>query len=334
MKFAILDSFTDNTIEKDVCKGNEFICYEARAEEDLPDDIEELDGCMVWHYINITEKTLNRLKKCKVIVRIGVGYDSVDIKAAGKRGIAVCNVPDYGTNDVADHAMALLLACCRSINLYDKALHKDVLSNWNPEIGREINRLTDANIGIVGMGRIGHAVSLRAKSFGMNVLFYDPYIPDGYDKSYHIKRVETLEELFENSHYISIHAPLTDETKGMINGRLFDRVANPIVLINTARGGIVELEDVYDAMKCGKICKFAADVLQTEPPSAEYKIIKAILNEEDISDRVILTPHAAFYAQQSQIEMREKAAMILRDMAKGLKLRNCVNKEYIVNSRI
>lgn len=334
MKFAILDSFMDSTIEREICKGNDFICYEARSEVDLPDDIEELDGCMVWHYINITKETLNRLKKCKAIVRIGVGYDSVDIKAAGERGIVVCNVPDYGTNDVADHAMALMLAASRSINAYDEALHKDVSLGWHPEIGGKIHRLTNSEMGIIGMGRIGHAVAMRAKAFGMNVTFFDPYLPDGYDKSYGIKRADSIEELFENADYVSIHTPLTEETKGFVNSKCFEAAKKPFVLINTARGGIVKLDDVYVALKEGKIRKFAADVLEEEPPCKDNVLIKAVLEDEDgLGKRVILTPHSAFYAVESRIEMREKAAKTLVCLAKGIPLRNCVNREFLINPR-
>lgn len=334
MKFAILDSFCEADIERKICQGNEFLCYEARNEDDLPDEISELDGCLVWHYVDLSAKTLTRLKKCKVIVRIGVGYDSVDIETAGKLGIAVCNVPDYGTNDVADHCFALLLASCRSLPAYNNALHNDIYSKWIPEIGGEIHRLTNANIGIVGLGRIGSAVAMRAKAFGMNVFFYDPYLPDGYDKSYQVNRVETLDELFSISDYITIHTPLTKETQGMINKECFTRARKPFTLINTARGGIVVLDDVYDALKSGVIRKFAADVIESEPPSEKYKLIRAFAEKENaITDKVILTPHAAFYAEESRIEMREKAARLLADLSVGKPLKNCVNKEYLIDPR-
>ncbi len=334
MKFAILDSFQEADLEKKICEGNEFVCYEARDEDELPDEIGELDGCLVWHYVNLSEKTIKRLHNCKVIVRIGVGYDSVDIKAAGEEGIMVCNVPDYGTNDVADHCFSLLLSAARSIPAYNNAIHDDAQMNWLPSIGGEIHRLTGSTIGIVGMGRIGHAVSVRAKAFGMKVCFYDPYIADGYDKSYQIERVESLEELFEESDYISIHTPLTEETKGMIDGSLFELVNGSITLINTARGGIVKLDDVYEGIKKGKIKYFAADVLEQEPPSKENKLIAAFMDgDEDIRKKVILTPHAAFYAQESQIEMREKAVRILATLAKGGKIRNCVNLQFLENAR-
>lgn len=334
MKFAILDSFRDAELEREICKGNEFILYEARDEDDLPDEIAELDGCLVWHYITVTEKTMRRLKNCKVIVRIGVGYDTVDVQAAGQYGIAVCNVPDYGTNDVADHCLALLLASCRSLPAYNRALHDDIKNNWVPAVGGEIHRLTGATLGIVGLGRIGHAVSVRARAFGMDVCYYDPYLSDGYDKSYQVRRVDTLEELFAQSDYVSIHTPLTAETMGMIGSKQFRCAKRGFTLVNTARGGIVRLDDVYEALKNGCMNGFAADVLEQEPPSERNKLVKAFLEgDEEIRSKVILTPHAAFYAQESQTEMREKAARILAELAVGKPLRNCVNKQKLVNAR-
>lgn len=334
MRFAILDNFCNADIEKQILGNHELICYEARNENELPDEIEKLDGCLVWHYVHISEHTLKRLKNCKAIVRIGVGYDSVDIQTAGKLGIAVCNVPDYGTNDVADHCFALLLASCRSLPAYNKALHENIHQNWKPEIGGEIHRLTNATIGIIGLGRIGHAVAIRAKAFGMRVYYYDPYLPDGYDKSYQMERVDSLEELFATCNYITIHTPLTSETKGMVGKSLFCRAQKPFTLINTARGGIVVLDDVYEALTDGKMRFFAADVLEIEPPSDNHKLIKALQEKEEIiCDKVILTPHAAFYAQESQEEMRKKAAQILADLAIGKPLKNCVNKEYLTDAR-
>lgn len=334
MKFAVLDSFQETEVERQILDGNELICYEAREESQLPEEISQLDGCMLWHYVSLSERSIQRLKNCKAIVRIGVGFDSVDIRAAGAAGIPVCNVPDYGTNDVADHCMALLLASARSLPAYNQALHRDICGSWRPEIGGEIHRLTGAKLGIVGMGRIGHAVAVRARAFGMDVSFYDPYLPDGYDKSYQIHRVETLEELFAASNYISVHTPLTEETRGMIGRELFAAADKPFTLVNTARGPIVNLDDVYEALKGGIIRFFAADVLESEPPSLKHKLIQAFQeNDEDICSRVLLTPHAAFYAQESQLEMRQKAAQVLSDLAKGLPLKNCVNKEYLVNAR-
>lgn len=334
MKFAILDSFQDIDIEESMCHGHELIAYQARREDELPDEIDELDGCLVWHHIILSDKSFQRMKKCKVIVRIGVGYDTIDIRAAGNRGIIVCNVPDYGTNDVADHAMALLLSAVRSIPMYNNALHNDIQNNWVPSIGGKIHRITGSIIGIIGMGRIGHAVAVRAKAFGMKVCFYDPYISDGYDKSYLMTKVDSLEELFSVSDYISIHTPSTSETKGMIGWSLFEYCKKPVILINTARGNIVKLDDVYEGLKKRKLNFFAADVLETEPPVPENKLVKAFIEgEKDICARVILTPHAAFYAQESQIEMRRKATKILLDLAEDRSLRNCVNFQYLKTPR-
>lgn len=335
MKFGILDCFYEPDIERGILGiGHEMIGYACRNEHELPDDIAELDGCMIWHYLSISEETLLRLKNCRAIVRVGVGYDSVDYVKAGELGIPVFNIPDYGTNDVADHCFALVLASCRSLFSYNNSIRKDIKKNWNPEIGGEIHRLTNANFGIIGMGRIGSAVAARAKAFGMKVKFYDPYLPDGYDKSYQIERVGMLDELFAVCDYVSVHAPLTGETKGMVHADILARAKDGLVLINTARGGIVNLDDVYFALKSGKLRAFAADVLESEPPDENHLLVKAFIRQEkDITDKVILTPHAAFYAEESRREMREKAGKALLDCANNIPMRNCVNQEWLINPR-
>lgn len=335
MNFGILDGNYTPDIELNIVGDTgKIYTYPAISEEDLPDQIADLDAAMVWHYINVSKKTLDRLARCKAIVRIGVGFDSVDGEYAGKLGIPLINIPDYGTNDVADHCLSLLLSGCRSLPLYSSYLDKDLLNNWIPERGGNIKRLQGSKLGIVGMGRIGSAVASRAKSFGINVSFFDPYLPDGYDKTYQINRFYSLQDLFSDSDYISIHAPLTNETRGMIDKTLLESAKNGLILINTARGGIVNLEDVYASLKSDKIKFFGADVLECEPPTTDYALIKSLVNRERWLDgRVLLTPHAAFYAEESRIEMRTKAAEQMKNVALNVPLRNCVNKEYLVNPR-
>jgi len=336
MKIGILDGNNEIDMERAVFGDeHEIICYNCRDENELPDDIETLEACMLWHYISLSEKTLLRLKSCSAIVRIGVGYDSVDIIKAGALGMPVFNVPDYGTNDVADHCIALFLAACRSLFIYNDSLKADIKHNWKPEIGGEIRRLTETSFGIVGFGRIGGAVAVRAKAFGLNVKFYDPYLPDGYDKTFQVERINSLGELFSECEYISIHTPLTPETKGMINANLFEQAKNNFILINTARGGIVCLDDVYNSLKSGKRKMFAADVLESEPPDEKYLLVNAFIQQDNrITDKVILSPHAAFYAEESRDEMRTKAAKTLSDCLNGIPARNCVNKEWLINPKV
>jgi len=334
-KFGILDYASDADIERQIIgDAGEVIQFNAKNEDELPNSIEGLDGAMVWHYINVSQKTLDKLKKCKVLVRIGVGYDSVDFRYAGSIGLPVVNIPDYGTNDVADHAFSLLLTVCRRIAVYNDALMAEPALNWNPEIGRNIHRFTGRTMGIVGMGRIGTAMAQRAKAFGMNVAFYDPYLPDGYDKTYQASRIDNINELFAISNYISVHIPANEETKGLINEKIIRSSKRGLTLINTARGVVVSLDAVYDGLKDGLLDNFAADVLENEPPSKNHKLIKAYSNKEDwLYGRVVLTPHSAFYAAESVNEMRVKAARQMLNAVQNVPLRNCVNAEFLVKQR-
>jgi lactate dehydrogenase-like 2-hydroxyacid dehydrogenase len=330
-KFGILDHCTGSDVEKEIIGPHgEVILYDAFKERDLTDDISELDAAMVWHHINITEYSLNKLKRCKALVRCGVGYDSVDLKTAGALGIPVMNIPDYGTNDVADHAFALLLAANRKIPMYNKCVREDPARNWVPDKGSNIQRLFNKKLGIVGLGRIGTAVAVRAKAFGLNVVFYDPYLPDGYDKTYQCQRLDSIVELFSVSDFVSIHVPSNDETIGMINESVLRNARKGLTLVNTARGAVVSLNAVYDALRNGIIENFAADVLEIEPPNLNIPLIKAYYDKENwIDGKVILTPHTGFHAVESERELREKAAMAMLNAVEGKPIRNCVNEQFL-----
>ena len=309
-------------------------CYGCTDEDQLPDDISELTVVQMWHKITITDKTLRRLESCRAIVRVGVGYDNVDYAYAGGLGIPVVNIPDYGTDVVADHTMALLLALSRQLERYNEAIRRDPVKGWDHKVGGRLYRLTGASLGIVGLGRIGTAVGLRARAFGMRVGFYDPYLPDGYEKTYQMDRFNALDELVEKSDYLSIHAPLTAETERMIDEDLLTRCRPGMTLINTARGGIVSTGAVYEALAEGRVRAYGADVLEMEPPDPKDPLIQAFVNDEPWLDgRVLLTPHAAFYTEESGYEMRLKAAQQMKRAAQGVPLRNCINAEYLVGPR-
>lgn len=333
MKYGILDFLTESTIEAAVLgPGAEVECFECREECALPDRISSLSGVMLWHMLNLGKETVRRLEECKVIVRVGVGYDNVDRIAAGQAGIPVVTIPDYGTNDVADHTLAILLALCRRIPRYQDALRLDPVGGWRPEVGGELRRLTGTTLGIVGLGRIGSAVALRAKSFGMRVAFYDPYLADGFEKSLQVIRMASLKELLNASDYVSLHVPLTDETRGMIDARALASAKPGMILVNVARGGIVSLDDVAEALETRRIQAFGADVLDPEPPHVEHRLIK-IFRSAECSGRILLTPHSAFYASESRTEMRTKAAQRMLEAVQGIPLRNCVNSDCLRNPR-
>ncbi|MEM7020565.1 MAG: C-terminal binding protein, partial [Pseudomonadota bacterium] len=273
---------------------------------------------------------LEMLDKCRIFVKPAVGYDDIDIEAFAKLGIPVCNTPDYGTREVADHAIALMMTLVKSIAFHDEALRQEPVKNWRPALNPYGQRLGECTFGVVGIGRIGTAAALRAKAFDMDVVCYDPYQPSGTEFALGIRRVDSLEELFSQSDIVSIHVPLTDETRNLINAQALAAAKKGIIIINTARGPVVDIDALHDAMKNDTVLAAGLDVLPEEPANAEKALISAWHRGDDwIKNRLLITPHSAFFTPQSVHDIRafsaNTAALYLRDG----RLRNCVNGHMI-----
>ena len=283
----------------------------------------EADAIITWR-THINEAAIDRLERCRVIVRMGVGYDIVDVDAAKRRGIPVCNVPDYCTNEVADHTMALLLALSRGLMGYDEAVRSGNEA-WKRPDARPLYRLTGQTLGIVGLGRIGTAVALRAKAFGMRVVFHDPYIPDGMDRALGLTRA-SLDELLAASDAVTLHTPLTDETRDLAGSDFFAKIKPGALVVNTSRGGVMDVGALEAALRDGRVAAAGLDVLPTEPPGPELGLIKAWrAGEAWVRGRLVLTPHAAFYSEESERDMWVQAAATARAVLDGRPPRNRVN---------
>jgi phosphoglycerate dehydrogenase-like enzyme len=274
---------------------------------------------------------IDKLRACRIFVKYGVGYDDVDIERFGKLGIPVCNVPDYGTREVADHAIALMMTLAKSVAYHDSELRADLKGNWRPAHNPFGRRLSICTFGVVGMGRIGTAAALRAKAFDMDVVFYDPYQPNGYQFAIGVRRADALAELMGQCDFVSIHTPLTAETRGLIGAEAFAAAKRGMILINTARGPVVDIDALHDAMKDGTVQAAGLDVLPEEPANAQRRLIAAWQKSEDwIRHRLLLTPHSAFYTPES---MRDNRAFAARTAARYLRdgrLENCVNKQFLI----
>jgi len=268
--------------------------------------------------------------KCRIVVREGVGYDTVDLKAWGARGIPVCNVPDYGTTEVADHALALALTMTRGTASYSEALRNDPQGKWNFRVAPLVRRQKGLTFGVVGLGRIGLAAARRAAAFDMKVIFYDPCLPNGVDLATGYERVRTLAELARRSDIVSIHAPLSDETRGMIGRDFFAAAKDGMLLVNTARGPIIDLDALFAALKSGKVGGAGIDVLPVEPADPKYPLIAAFHKREAwLEGRLILTPHAAFFSPSALDDMQRKAIEVCVNYLRDGELMNCVNREYL-----
>jgi len=323
---GILNKITDPDIEKTVIGDTAAItCFNAVNETDLPDFVEQIDVAIIFHRTKLTKAGIDKLKQCQLIICASVGFDNVDIEYAKAKNIPVVNVPDYGIDDVADHAMALFLAYARKIMEFSSALKQNASQNWNPQIAGEYHRITNKHFGILGLGRIGTAVMLRAKAFGMAVSYYDPYKPSGYEKVFHIRKCDSLEELLSTNDFISIHVPLTKETQNMITKELLERTNNRPVLINTARGAVISNKTILEALENNLIEAYLADVLEIEPPSNNDSLLSSYLS----SNRLLITPHSAAYAVESLHEMRYRAAENAAAFLREKVLKNCVNFEEV-----
>ncbi|MFN8685747.1 MAG: C-terminal binding protein, partial [Acidobacteriota bacterium] len=244
---------------------------------------------------------------------------------ARERGIPVANVPDYGTEEVADSAIGLMLAMTRGINRLNSRLRNGV-EPWSYTPVTPLHRLRGRQFSVVGLGRIGTAAAMRAKALGMQVSFYDPYKADGYDKALGLRRVETLEELLETTAVLSMHCPLTVETKAMIGEKTIGQMPRGAYLVNTARGGVVDTRAIPDAIASGQLAGAGLDVLEQEPPAADDPLLIAWRDPNHPAyDRVILNSHTAFYSEEGLLDMRRKGTETCRRALLGLPLRNIVN---------
>jgi phosphoglycerate dehydrogenase-like enzyme len=319
----------DGTIERQTAGGDvDWDIHRVRMLAEMPvESIGSCDAVVVWHEMNIDRAFVAALKRCRIIVRAGVGFDHIDLAAAAEAGIPVCNTPDYGTSEVADHAIGLMLALRRGIVSYHQHLVADPRAGFDYTRAPLVRRLRGRVFGVVGLGRIGIATAIRAKAFGMNVVAYDPYVSRGSEIAVGIDRVESLEDLLAVSDVVSLHCPLTDETRNMINARTLARMKREAILINTARGAIVEIPSLVDALRNGDIAGAGIDVLPVEPPRDDDVISVAYRNRRDpmVGDRLILTPHAAWSSPESVNDARRLAVETAMLYLREGKLRNLVS---------
>ncbi len=297
-----------------------------RADESAKADWRRCDAVLTWHF-PMSGPTLDLLDRCRIVVRYGVAYSSVDVKGLDARGIPLCNTPDYGTEEVADTACALILSLQRKIVAYDRTA-RTFRGTWQEGMLRPIVRTNRRTVGVVGVGRIGTAVINRLRPFGFRLLGYDPYKPSGHEKAVGYERTETLDELLRQADIVTLHCPLTDETRGMIDARALGLLKPGSSLVNTARGGVLSgLDDVQDALRSGRLGSAAFDVLPSEPP-ADHPLLDAWRRDEDwLRGRLVINPHGAWYSEQGWYDMRYKAARTARMFLLEGRLRNHIPPE-------
>jgi D-3-phosphoglycerate dehydrogenase len=285
------------------------------AAEPTPEAIMKLakdaDGVLVT-YAKITADMIRQMTKCRIISRFGIGVDNVDIPVATEKGIVVTKVPDYCIDEVSDHAMALLLSAVRKIPMGTEQVHA---GTWKMPNFVPIHRLRGSVLGLAGFGRIPQLVAPKAQAFGMKVIAFDPYLPKEVFTKAGVEQVD-FPTLLKRSDYISVHSPLTPETKGLFNADAFKQMKKGAYIVNTARGPVIDEQALAAAIDSGHIAGAGLDVMTAEPPVNSPLIGKK---------NVIITPHTSFYSDESLVELQTKAAQEVANVLTGKAARNPVN---------
>ena len=265
------------------------------SEADIIEVARDADGLMVC-YAQITPKIINETTRCKVIARTGLGVDNIDLPAAKAKGITVTYVPDYCLQEVSDHAMALLLALARKIPLSNALVQA---GRWEMPAVVPIYRLEGRVLGLIGFGNIPRALVPKAKAFGLKVITHDPFVSEAHLKALDVENV-SFDELCARSDFISVHAPLMAQTRGLVNANAFAKMKKGVMIVNTARGPLIDQQALIAALDSGQVGGAALDVLEAEPPPKDFALAGR--------DNVILTPHTAFYSVDALEELQTKAA--------------------------
>ena len=313
MRILVTDyDFPDLDLERGIlaAAGIDVVAAQCRSEEAV---IEAAAGCsaLLVQYAPVTDRVLAALPEVSLVSRFGAGYDTVDPAACARHGVWLSNSPDYGVGEVATHALALALALMRHLPFYDRDVKA---GQWHYLSPGRIRRASGLTVGILGLGRIGKRFAHLARNAFGRVIACDPYIIDGDFPAY-VERVE-LTQLFESADVISLHVPLTAETRGMVDRSLLGRARPGTILVNTARGAVVDIDALLEALDAGRVSAAGLDVLPAEPLPAAHPLAR--------HPRVLLTPHAAFYSVEAEIELRRKAALNIVQWAQQGRPAYCV----------
>jgi D-3-phosphoglycerate dehydrogenase len=305
MKVLVTDAdYSSLDIEAEVlaAAGHELVVASCRTPQEVIAAAAGVDALLV-QFAPITAEVFEALPQLRLLSRYGVGVDVVDTEAARDHGVWVCNVPDYGTTEVAMHAVAMLLALLRNVAGHDREVRA---GHWDYHLGGQLRRPSSLTLGVVGLGRIGGMAAERAAPWFGAVVGYDPYLTDS-DWPNRLERL-SLEDLFARSSAITLHLPLTDTTRELVGTDLLGRMPSGSYLVNTARGGLVDLDALLEALHTGRLAGVALDVLPQEPPPQDHPLLT--------HPRALITPHVAWYSAEAEIELRTKAAQNIVEWAR------------------
>ncbi len=316
-KVAVTEAFADSMAVERACLtpvGAELVAAACRTEEEVLALARDAVG-LIYYYAPVTKRVIEGLDACRVMVRMAIGTDGIEVGAATRKGIMVCNVPDYCIDEVSEHALALMLCLQRWI----LPLHQAVLKGrWQARKEGPVHRLEGRTLGLLGFGRIARSLAQKASGLGLHIIAHDPYQKQVSPLSV---RMVDLEKLVEQSDILSIHVPLTEGTRGMMGEALLKRMKRSAFLVNTGRGAVVDEPALIKALAEGWIAGAGLDVLAEEPPAPDNLLLKM--------ENVIITPHAGFYSEESWMNLRQKAVAEVVRALEGRMPRNVVNPEAV-----
>ncbi|MBM3945511.1 MAG: C-terminal binding protein, partial [SAR202 cluster bacterium] len=273
-------------------------------------------------FAKVTGKVLESAKDLKVVGRYGVGVDNIDVPTATRLGIAVTYVPDYCVDEVSDHAIAMMLAWNRRIVLFDTATKG---KGWGSvKLNMPIMRLRGKKLGVVGFGRIGRASAAKGAAFGMEVLAYDPVVPAVQIAKQGARPVD-LATLLKESDFVTLHVPLSPQTRGLVSTQQFAAMKPTAVIINTARGPLIDEAALLEALRQKRIAGAALDVLESDHPPKDHPFMSM--------DNVLITPHVAFYSREAMLELEERATGEVIRVLKGQMPQNLYNRDVLSHVR-
>jgi D-3-phosphoglycerate dehydrogenase / 2-oxoglutarate reductase len=316
--------YGDVAIERAIVEeaGFQLRALQCRSEDDLVAGAQDAEAVLT-QYARVGARAIAELPRLRHIARYGVGLDIVDVDAATAAGVLVTNVPaDYCRDEVADHALGMLLFFARKLRVFDEAVHS---GTWRWQAGRPLRRLRGSRLGIIGLGSIGRAIAERAAAFGLELVAHDPYVDAAVAERLGVRLVE-LGELLETSDYVVVQAPLTEETRGLFDGAAIARMRPGAVLINTARGPMVETQALYDALHDGRLAGAALDDLPEEPAKQDgWRPDNSLLTLANC----LVTPHVAYYSDDSIRYARTFASQEVVRVLRGETPRSPVNLDRL-----
>jgi D-3-phosphoglycerate dehydrogenase len=321
-KVVLTDYVWDSLdVEKNTLEGvAELVALKTKTPEEFLPHATDCDALLNTYAGPITAETMARMPNCKIIARYGIGVDTIDLDAATAAGIIVTNNPTYCIDEVAEHTMALLLACARKVAFYDRLVRA---GRWEVPPGKPIFRLTGSTLGLVGFGNIARQVATRAAAFGMRILFFDPFVEQA-SAGIPAKKRE-LQDLLAEADFVSLHPPLVPQTRKLIDDAAFERMKPGAFLINCARGPIIDTEALVRALDQKTIAGCALDTLDPEPLPEAHPLRGR--------DNVILTPHAAWYSEQAMAGLQAGAPGEVRRALTGQWPVNVVNRAVRARNR-